>query len=80
MRDTPFDRQMRRKQLRNVSSTNYQKTLSRAHREAQAEHELFRLIGGIPPRRGTPEWDQRERARAALGCWCLSFGDLDAPA
>ena len=30
--------------------------------------------------RGTPEWEQRERDRQALGCKCISLGTVDAAA
>ncbi len=40
------------------------------------KRHLVEIAMSGPLIRGTPEWDQRESARAALGCNCLSFGSI----
>lgn len=77
-KETPFERQMRRKDARRqglvVNSSEYQQTLGRAAESGRCEAILRATVERGPLVRGTPEWDERERARAALGAKCLSFG------
>ena len=34
------------------------------------------LLTGLPPKRGTPAWDEREYLRKRLGHGCISLGPL----
>lgn len=58
-------------------ASNYRQTLSRAAEESRVESILVATARSGPFIRGSKEWEQRERARAALGCGCLSFGAVD---
>ncbi len=57
-------------------SDAYRKTLAKAHAEIARDSDLKSCIARGPLIRGTPEWEERERARKAMGCKCLSFGTL----
>lgn len=65
-----------KRKLNGKPRPNYRETLSRAAESARVEHILRPILNRGPLLRGTPEWDERERARAAVGCGCLSFGAL----
>lgn len=79
-KETPFARQMRRKEARKLGeqagSSDYQQTLGRAAESGRCEAILRATVERGPLVRGTPEWDERERARKALGAKCLSFGKV----